>query len=313
MLFRSLDFKWSMNFNVSHNRNIILSLGQDVTGNGLEYYLQSSGWVNNLQDFKIEVGKPIGQFYGYITDGWYTVDDFTFNPSNNQYTLKDGIPNSSSAALGSKAPKPGDLRLKDLNGDGIINDDDKTVLGNSQPKFYGGFTQQFNYKNFDLNLFFTYSVGNKVYNANRMEFTTHYQYKDNNMLSEVAGAWRNFDDNGVRVYDPEQLAALNANATFWTPSSGNYFLHSYAIEDGSYLKLSNATIGYSIPENLLKRTNFISRFRIYATINNLFTITGYSGFDPEANTRRSSPLTPGVDYAAYPRSRFYLAGINVTF
>ena len=133
------------------------------------------------------------------------------------------------------------------------------------------------------------------------------------MLKEVAGAWRNFDNNGNRVNDPEQLAALNANATFWSPSTGNYILHSYAIENGSYLKLSNVTFGYSLPEKMLAKTKFISKFRVYATVNNLFTITGYSGYDPEANTRRTSPLTPGVDYAAYPRSRFFLTGINVTF
>lgn len=307
------NFKWSANFNISHNQNIIKSLGKDVTGAGLEYYLQSSGWVNSIQDFKVEVGKPIGQFYGYVTDGWYKVEDFNFDPTTNRYTLKSGVPNGSAAALGSKGPKPGDLKLKDLNGDGVIDDKDKTVLGNSQPDFYGGFNQQFQYKNLDLSLFFTFSVGNKVYNANRMEFTTHYQYKDNNMLKEVAGAWRNFDNNGNRVNDPEQLAALNANATFWSPSTGNYILHSYAIENGSYLKLSNVTFGYSLPEKMLAKTKFISKFRVYATVNNLFTITGYSGYDPEANTRRTSPLTPGVDYAAYPRSRFFLTGINVTF
>lgn len=307
------DFKWNVNFNISHNENIIKSLGKDVTGEGLQYYYQSSGWVNSIQDFKVEIGKPIGQFYGYVYDGWYKVEDFNYNPSTRQYTLKDGVPNGSAAALGAKGPKPGDLKLKDLNNDGIIDDKDKTVLGNSQAKFYGGFNQQFQYKNIDLSLFFTFSVGNKVYNANRMEFTTHYQYKDNNMLKEVAGAWRNFDDNGNRVYDPEQLSALNANATFWSPSTGNYILHSYAIEDGSYLKLSNLTIGYSLPESMLAKTKFISKFRVYATTNNLFTITGYSGYDPEANTRRTSPLTPGVDYAAYPRSRFFLAGINVSF
>ncbi len=312
-IIKTNNFKWTANLNISHNKNIIKSLGKDVSGSGLEYYYQSSGWVNSLQDFKVEVGKPIGQFYGYVTDGWYKVDDFDYNPANQQYTLKPGIASSSAAALGSKAPKPGDLKLKDLNGDGVIDDNDKKVLGNSQPKFYGGFNQQFSYKNFDLSLFFTFSVGNKVYNANKMEFTTHFQYKDNNMLKDVAGAWRNFDNNGNRVTDPTQLAAMNENATFWSPSTGNYILHSYAIEDGSYLRLSNLTFGYSLPEEMLAKTKFISKFRVYATVNNLFTITGYSGYDPEANTRRTSPLTPGVDYAAYPRSRFFLAGINVTF
>ncbi len=125
---KSKNFKWNVNFNISHNQNVIKSLGKDVTGDGLQYYYQSSGWVNNLQDFKVEVGKPIGQFYGYVTDGWYKVSDFDYNPSTQKYTLKAGVASNSAAALGSKDVRPGDLKLKDLNNDGIIDDNDKTVF-----------------------------------------------------------------------------------------------------------------------------------------------------------------------------------------
>jgi hypothetical protein len=133
------------------------------------------------------------------------------------------------------------------------------------------------------------------------------------MLSLMNDRWKWYDENGVRVNDPEALKKLNANTQYWTPPAGQYFLHSFAIEDGSFLRISNLTLGYTLPQSLLKRTKAISQFRVYATVNNLLTITGYSGYDPEANTRRSSPVTPGVDYAAYPRSRFILAGVNVTF
>jgi hypothetical protein len=133
------------------------------------------------------------------------------------------------------------------------------------------------------------------------------------MLADVSNRWKWYDDNGALVTDPGKLESMNATTKFWTPPGGQYILTSYAIENGSFLRVSNVTIGYSLPQQLLKRTKVFSRFRIYATVNNVYTFTGYSGFDPEANTRRSNPLTPGVDYAAYPRSRYMLAGIDVSF
>lgn len=309
------DFTWNMNFNIAFNRNKIVSLG---TANGvhLNSYVVGSGWVSKLDDFLVGVGMPIGQFYGYVTDGFYSVDDFDFDPVAKKYTLKPGIPNSGSAALGNRNPQPGDLKLKKLtNSDNmIINpDEDRTVLGNALPKFTGGFNQQFAFKSFDLSVFMNFSHGNKVYNANKIEFTSGYQRFDNNQLSLMADRWKWYDENGLRVTDPEQLKAMNADTKYWTPARGDYFLHSFGVEDGSFLRISNVTLGYSLPQRLIKRTRVFSQLRIYATVNNLVTITGYSGYDPEANTRRKNPLTPSVDYAAYPRSRFILGGINASF
>ncbi|WP_460892243.1 SusC/RagA family TonB-linked outer membrane protein [Rufibacter soli] len=312
------DFRWNANFNIAKNQNKIVSLGLDPSGQPKQSYLVQSGWVNSLEDFKVEVGQPVGQFYGYVTDGYYTVDDFnaTFNASTNTWTyvLKEGIANTSSVALGNRQPQPGDLKLKDLTDDNnsLISTSDRTVLGNAQPKFTGGFNQQFAYKGFDLSLFLVFSYGNKVYNANKLEFTTQYTTRDNNMLALMNDRFKLYDDKGQRVSNPDELKALNANAKYWRPSLGNYFMHSFAIEDGSFLRISNLTLGYSIPEALVKRTRVISKLRVYATVNNLHTFTKYTGYDPEANTRRNSPLTPSVDYAAYPRSRFILGGINVT-
>ena len=304
------NFTWKTDFNIAHNQNVIKSLGS-LTESGTDYYLVPSGWVNNLFDFKVQVGQPVGMFYGYVTEGRYEISDFDFNPSNNTYKLKDGIPSTTNVALGNRAAQPGDLKLRDINGDGIIDTKDQTVLGNAQPKFYGGFNQTFKYKSFDMSLFFNFSVGNKVYNANKMEFTTKYQYTDQNMFADMADRFRWFGDDGVKVTDPTALAALNANTTMWTPSGGNYFLHSYAIEDGSFLRLNNVTVGYTLPKDALKMLG-ISNFRLYATANNVFTITGYSGYDPEVSTRKST-LTPNVDYAAFPRSRFFLTGVDITF
>ncbi len=310
---KTKDFTYNAGINFSFNKNKILELQ-----NGVQSYVAQSGWVNSLADFKVEVGKPVGQFYGFVSDGRYTVDDFNYTQNTSTgvytYTLKPGIANSR-VLLGNKDPQPGDMKVKKLSSSSsmLIGDDDKTVLGTSQPKFTGGFNNQFAYKNFDLTVFMNFSVGNKVYNANKVEFTSQYNVKDNNLLAVMNDRWRNFDANGVKVTDPVQLTAMNANTTLWTPTTGNYALTSYAIESGSFLRITNVTLGYTLPSEMLKKTGFISRLRVYATVNNLYTFTNYSGYDPEANTRRSNPLTPGIDYAAYPRSRFVLAGLNLTF
>ncbi|MCS3532805.1 TonB-dependent receptor [Chryseobacterium sp. JUb7] len=304
------NFTWKMDANISSNRNTIKSLGDNASPSSFSY-LYPSGWQNSLNDFLVQVGKPVGTFWGYVTAGRYEVSDFDYNAATQVYTLKAGIPSSAAAANGAKLVQPGDLKLQDLNGDGVIDNKDMTDLGNAQPKFYGGFSQTFRYRNWDMSLLFNFSVGNKVYNANKIEYSTQYLYKDNNMLAEVADRWRWFDDAGQKVNDPTALAALNANTTGWTPPAGAYFLHSYAIEDGSFLRLNNVTIGYSLGKEFTKQLG-LSNFRLYFTMNNVFTITGYSGYDPEANTRRN-PLTPGVDYAAYPRSRFILSGVDITF
>jgi hypothetical protein len=173
-------------------------------------------------------------------------------------------------------------------------------------------------------LFLVFSYGNDVYNANKLEFGSAYGV-DQNMLSMNNDRWRYIDASGNLVQKqidattaigiaPDQLAALNANAQIWTPSlSTNGFIpSSYVIEDGSYLRIGNLTLGYTLPVQLTQKAK-ISSFRIYATATNLATITGYSGFDPDVNARRGTPLTPGVDYGSYPRGRTIVFGFNVTF
>lgn len=305
------NFNYTSNFNIAFNRNKVEALEKGISFKNLQ-----SGWVNDLIDFRVEVGKPVGQFYGYISDGFYKVEDFNYTANNSgvyTYVLKPDVPNSKSL-IGGRDPQPGDMKVKKLSDseDMVIGVDDKTILGTSQPKFIGGLNQQLTYKNFDLSVFVNFSFGNKEYNANKLEFTSQYNVRDNNLLAIMSDRWNWFDDNGVKVTDPTQLTAMNANAKYWTPSLGNYQLTSFAIEDASFIRINNLTIGYSLPEAWLKRTGFISRVRVYGTVNNLYTFTKYTGYDPEASTRRNA-LTPGVDYAAYPRSRFILGGINMTF
>jgi len=304
-------FSWNTSFNISTNKNTIVALQGGVDG-----YLVSSGWGQNGEDFKVQVGQPVGQYYGYVADGFYTVDDFDKTKSNlagSVFVLKPGITNSS--VVLNQGIGPGVLKLKKTTttADSVIRTADRTVLGNVQPKFYGGWNNQFSYLGFDMSVFVNFSYGNKTYNANKVAYGNVYQANGNNILATYADRFRRFDDAGNIITDWDQLATFNANAKIYAPTRGQPILTSDAIEDASFLRITNVTLGYTIANNWLKKTNFISRIRIYATANNLYTFTKYTGYDPEASTRRSNPLTPGVDYNAYPRNRYFVGGINVTF
>jgi hypothetical protein len=272
--------------------------------------------------------------YGWVTDGFYKPEDFDYNPATTQYTLKSGV--AEMKVSGSNVV-PGALRFKDISGplgkpDGVIDDFDKTIIGNPTPKFSGGLNQQFNYKNWDASVFVNFSYGNDIYNANKIEFTSAYNVTSN-LLDEMSGRWRTVDANGNviekfqlvngKLYAfgaaPDLLANANANAKIWMPSgltnfgsgTGNfsYYLHSWAIEDGSFLRLNNVTIGYTMRP---KTKIGITKLRFYLTGSNLAIITSYSGYDPEVSVRNNG-LTPGLDYSAYPKSHTYIFGVQATF
>jgi len=296
---------WTSTFNISFNKNKIESLG------GLQSFLQPSGWAgsNVPSDYAVIVGQPVGVIWGLVTDGFYKVSDFDY--VNGNYVLKNGV--ADDKAITGKAA-PGVIKFKDLNGDGVIDlDHDRQNIGNTTPKFFGGFSNQFSYKNFDLSVFVNFQFGNKVLNANKLEFSSGYT-PNSNMLSIMNGRWRNVDASGNVVTDPEALETLNANATIWSPMTTNssFFVHSWAVEDASFIRINNVTLGYTVPAALLSKIR-ISKLRFYATANNLAVFTNYSGYDPDVNVRRSTPLTPGVDYSAYPRSRAYIFGLNLSF
>jgi TonB-linked SusC/RagA family outer membrane protein len=299
------DFTWNTNFNIAFNKNRVESLG------GVQQQTKNSGWQGSdgVDDYLVKVGEPIGLMYGFVTDGFYGVDEFDYNTTTKAYTLKAGI--AANGVYG--IPQPGMLKWKDLNGDGVITaDGDRQVIGNANAKFTGGWTNQFTYKNFDFSVFVNFVVGNDIYNANKIEWTDG-AFGNLNMLSEMNNRFTNINAQGQVVTDPTELKTLNANATIWTPVRvQRWWLHSWAVEDGSYLRINNLTLGYSLPKDLLSKIK-ISNIRFYGTVNNLATLTGYSGYDPDVSARRSDPLTPGVDFAAYPRARTWLVGLNVTF
>jgi hypothetical protein len=219
--------------------------------------------------------------------------------------------------------QPGSIKFKDLNGDGKVDlTNDSKIIGNANPVFTGGLNQQFKYKNWDASIFINYSFGNDVYNANKLEFTNGYS-NNSNMLKVMEGRWKVVTAtgqtaqwlSGSTVYGipPDQLAALNANATIWQPikSTGAFTTHSWAIEDGSFVRLNNITIGYTLPTKNIAGFK-ISSLRFYATGNNIAIITNYTGYDPEVSVN-SNPLTYGIDYSAYPKSRSFIFGVNATF
>lgn len=300
------NFNWNTSFNISFNKNKVESLGPTQSS-----FLFSSGWggQNQPSDYIVKVGQPVGAIWGLVTDGFYTIEDFTYN--NGTYTLKPGVANNQ--GITAVVPQPGFLKFKDLNQDSVINDKDRTIIGNTQPKFFGGWNHQFSYKNFDLSIFLNFQVGNDVYNANKLEFSSGYT-PNSNMLDIMNERWTNINAQGQVVTDPVELAALNVNAKIWSPlqTASSFYVHSWAVEDASFLRINNVTLGYNLPASLLKRAK-IKNFRIYGTVNNLAVFTKYTGYDPEVNTRRGSPLTPGVDYSAYPRSKAYIVGVNLSF
>ena len=297
-----------------------------VSGSGYDYqyrnlgtlsqYPASSGWASTQiqDDFIVKPGHSVGEIYGYVTAGRYEVSDFEdYYASGEKWVLKQDVA-SNAGVIGASYLRPGALKLKNIDdSDNVIDEKDRTVIGNTNPKASGGFALSGRVYGFDLSANFTYSIGNDVYNANKIEYTSSYQYYYRNMIDIMAEGkrWTNLDANGNLVNDPAQLAALNANTTMWSPYT-SYVLTDWAVEDGSFLRLSTLTVGYTLPQSLTRKVG-INNLRFYATCYNVFCLTGYSGFDPEVSTRNKTALTPGVDYSAYPKSRQFVIGLNLNF
>ena len=303
--------KWGINFdaNIAFNQNRVMDLGS------LDRITASAGMFSTEigYDYIVQEGRPLGDIYGYVNQGMYTVDDFDYN--NGTWTLKEGIADSS--PITGAELRPGAPRLAKLSDDDPtkITANDITRIGNTQPLFTGGFSLTAYAYGFDVAANFTYSYGNQIYNANKIEFSTTKTNQGQNALNTVSPSnrWTNIDwATGELVNDPATLAAMNAGKTMWTPYSNKRIAQSWAIEDGSFLRLSSLTIGYTIPEHLTRKIR-LTRVRVYATGTNLFCWTPYSGYDPEVDTRRSTPLTPGVDYSAFPKSRSWVFGLNLSF
>jgi hypothetical protein len=322
------DFSLSTSLNLGFNKN----KAEQFSNGGSDSKTYSSFWNGSgstaqpQDDYLIKQGQPVGQMYGYVTDGMYTFDDFTFNATNNTWTLNAGVPTDQAIISPTNYFGPGVLKFKDISGpngkpDGVIDANDKTVIGNANPKNTGGFTLNMRYKGFDLMAFMNWTIGNNIYNANKIDYSTYgLSRKYQNILSimDLNHRFTLIDpETGNNVAtgtnaNPTRLMDLNENASIWYPVMSVTPLHSWAIEDGSFLRMNTLSVGYTIPGSVLKRAH-IGNVRVYVTGYNLFVLTSYSGFDPEVDTRRNPPVTPGVDFSAYPKSRSFVGGINVTF
>lgn len=297
------DFTWTSSVNMTYNKNKVVRLA-----NSDEWYLRS-GWGSsdyNEYDYLIQTGNSIGHMWGPKVVGLYTVDDFDFNTTTGEYALKDGVVKSIDPKV-----KPGYWKYEDTDGDGQVTTDDYQLLGRASPTVYGGITNTFTYKGFDMSFIMNYSIGGEVYNANRMALAKA-DNKNKNAGIDTAGRFTYINEKGENVFkNPEELARINEGKS-WASMEGTSTLrlNSKFIESASFLRLSNITLGYTLPKKLTKKF-FVSNLRLYASANNLFTITGYSGYDPEVSTRGN--MTPGVDWGAYPRAKTYLFGANITF
>ena len=312
------DFRLSGSFNIAFNKNRIDKLGETK-----RWFETALGGDRSSMEFLIEEGGKVGLMYGYELDGngMYTFDDFTYNSANGTYTIKPGVPDNSSLIMNvGNNFGPGAIKFKKQPtsdpGNMSITTDDMVLLGDANPKHTGGFSISAEYKGIDFSAFFNWVYGNSIFNTNKLGWSTQWGARlYRNILGELDSNNRFTHYNpetGAYVSDPAELQALNKDAKYWSCSVHRAPLHSWAIEDGSFLRLNNMTIGYSIPKTIISRAK-IEQLRVYFTGYNLWIWTNYSGYDPEVDNIRYTPLTPGCDASAYPKFRSYNIGLNLTF
>jgi TonB-linked SusC/RagA family outer membrane protein len=302
------NFRWTTDFNVSFNRSKVTSLNNGASELTFSVGSNRGGMVT----YYATVGQGLGDMYGYVYQGIYTTDDFTQN-ADGSLSLKAGVVKPASGT-----PKPGDIKFAADNAAGDQFTRKMQKIGNATPDFTGGISNNFYYKGFDLNIFTKFSVGNDIYNATKQSLSPYAMFQ--NVPSE-------FGDNYYHLIDPNtgqattnliRLKELNPNegSSLWSLSNTNtgYITYpsSYYVENGSYLRIAQITLGYSLPKEFLNKI-MVTNARIYFTMNNVATITGYSGYDPEVPAASGVTVTPGYDNSTYPRSRSYVLGINLTF
>ena len=280
------NFNWDASLVVSHYKNNLdeiangIVLTQEVNTNGYQPVV-----VTNTT-----IGNPIGLFYGYKTDGIFK-----------DQTVLDNAPLQFGQAVGTGAGETalGDVKYVDVNGDGKIDANDKTFIGNPHPKFTYGFTNNFKYKNVDLSIFLQGSYGNDVMNLTRRAGTTNASLYDNQLVE------------AMDYYSPTNTTSNNPRPIA-DSSNNNLLISDRYVEDGSYLRIQNITLGYSLPQDVISKYK-ISRLRLYGSAQNLYTFTNYSGYDPEIGSFNQNVLLSGIDNGRYPVARTFLVGLNLEF
>ncbi|MCI6200786.1 MAG: TonB-dependent receptor [Paraprevotella sp.] len=321
------NFTLNVSANISYNKNKIdkLNTGAEWDTN---YGIPDAA---TTQNFRVVEGGSLGEVWGYRLRGYYTAYDAEKNPNGelvwtgSKWALREGLLDKSSTIMGSL--QPGSPKLKvDENGDVV-----KEKLGNTIAPWAGGFGFNATFYGFDASVFFNYQFGNKIVNGTKMGSSFfHDTRKGYNLNSDFLNRYSSIDPaNGLSLANPSNVAQyyeggeaaviarlneLNANASIYNPVLvTKMYLTDYFVESASFLRLQNLTVGYTLPKKLLKNI-FLNNVRFYFTGYNLLTITGYSGNDPEVDSSsKKSPMSPGVDYASYPKSRLYVFGVNVSF
>jgi TonB-linked SusC/RagA family outer membrane protein len=285
------NFSWTSSFNISFVQSKVLSLTQnqesitantpfDINFNGLPAYLT-------------KINMPVGMMYGLVWDGVYQYSDFN-QTVYGTYILKDDQPTNGAVR---NTIRPGDIKYKDLNGDGVVDASDYTIIGRGLPIHTGGFNNNFTYQNFELGIFLQWSYGNDIYNANRLILEGNAKSQSNlNQFASYSNRW-----------SPQNTAT----DIFRTGGQGPAFFSSRIVENGSFLRLKTVSLTYNFPAKLLSKMK-LKNISAYLAAQNLYTWTSYSGLDPEVSIY-NSVLTPGFDYSAYPRARTMTVGLNVFF
>jgi TonB-dependent starch-binding outer membrane protein SusC len=272
-------FKWNMSGNISRNINNVDDLG-GVQLFGPNYFGGTNA-VNQPMNTALQ-NYPIGSFFGYVHDGVYqTADEIAKGPT----------------PFGT--PRAGDIRFKDVNGDGKINTSDRTIIGNPYPDFVFGFTNDFSYKGLSLSVFIMGNIGQEIANLNRFTIDNMNYLGLNNIRREAyLGRWRG---EGTSNYYP-------APRGIQTASYQN--LSSFLVEDGSFVRLKNVTLSYNVPVTAVK---WLRNTKVFVTATNLLTFSNYKGYDPEVSANSTSALTPGIDNGTIPQYRTFSTGLSVGF
>ena len=325
-IIRQDDFNLRFNLTYNYNKNNVEKINKDVLAD------THTNWGSSMRvpynDYVIREGEPVGLIMGFKSQGFYKVEDF--DVVGGVWTLKAGVPDQAIAgavmgdaytlADGQKA-FPGMPKFEDTNNDGVVTDDDKTIIGHTMPKHTGGFGLSGNWKGLDFAVNFAYQIGGEVYNANAMH--SMMGNKDTgfgqNRLDFLADCWKMYEPDGSGdlqpITDPSRLAEVNKGAKYALPFTEYGICSDEFIEKASYLRLNTLTVGYTIPKDITKKAH-ISRLRVYFTGGNLFCVNSYSGMDPDVNTSPDGENgfpTPNYDYCAYPKSRTYTFGLNLGF
>lgn len=326
MILNKKNYSLSASFNIGFNKNKVDKLADaDVMS------FNSGSFSSDLReqdDYRVMVGEPLGLVYGFVYDGMYTVDDFKTENGNfvfdakGEYILKDGVAKNGMLSGSLAGIRPGSLKLVDLDGSGVVDKKDRKIIGRTQPKHTGGFGINGTFYGFDASIMFNWVYGNQVYNMDKMVSTQSYRTTYGNLRDYMESSSR-FTylnrETGEIVTDYATLKAMNEGKTYWSPlsiSDNNPIVTSWAIEDASFLRLQNLTIGYTLP-SLLTKKFACNQLRVYCTLNNLWTWTNYSGYDPEVNSSirssSTSGVTPGADFSAYPKAFSWTVGLNLAF